>query len=455
MIQMHFPEALQTWLQNGPEFGVAPEADAQRMSEYLQCGERLLGEVPDKPSRSEQDAQYAASIHTASRKVRQRFLASNIDRIYSVVTHGGTRHRSLGELAFEAAECYPGLVPTRAQIAEERTRPQAEKEGLEIDQGLFFQALLRSPLIASQIMKSVRMPTPRAVALVRQFQREGSLDLGSVLIERRGCAAHLTVNNGSCLNAEDDRLIDDMETAVDLALLDEAVHVGVIRGGIMSHPRYAGRRVFSAGINLKALHHGDISFVDFLLRRELGYINKLLRGIVLPDDATCLSNNSIDPASIEKPWIAAVDSFAIGGGAQLLLVFDHVIAAVDSYVSLPAAQEGIVPGFANLRLSRAVGPRVARQMILGGRKILASEPDARLLLDQIVDTSEIEAAIDEQVDRLSAPAVIANRHMLHVSEEPPELFLRYAAEFALVQAERLYSPDVLDKVRRASTKSAS
>ncbi len=98
---------------------------------------------------------------------------------------------------------------------------------------------------------------------------------------------------------------------------------------------------------------------------------------------------------------------------------------------------------------------MARQMILGGRKILANEPDARLLLDQIVDSSEIEAAIDEQVDRLRAPAVIANRHMLHASEEPPELFLRYAAEFALVQAERLYSPDVLDKVRRASTKSAS
>ena len=52
------------------------------------------------------------------------------------------------------------------------------------------------------------------------------------------------------------------------ALLDPAVRVGVLRGGEMSHPRYRGKRVFSAGINLKSLHAGEISLVDFLLRRD-------------------------------------------------------------------------------------------------------------------------------------------------------------------------------------------
>ena len=251
------------------------------------------------------------------------------------------------------------------------------------------------------------------------------------LIERRECAAHLTINNASCLNAEDNRLVDDVETAVDLALLDPDVRVGVLRGGVMTHPRYAGRRLFSAGINLKALHNGEISYVDFLLRRELGFISKLMRG-VRPVGAGA--------EITEKPWIAAVDGFAIGGGAQLLLVFDHVIAAADSYINLPAANEGIVPGFANLRLTRAVGSRFARQMILSGRKIWASEQDARLLVDQVVDPASVEAAIDAQVQVLNAPATIANRHMLHVTEEPTDLFLRYAAEFSLMQAERLYSP---------------
>ena len=52
----------------------------------------------------------------------------------------------------------------------------------------------------------------------------------------------------------------------------------------MTHPRYRGRRVFSAGINLKALHVGGISLLDFLLRRELGYISKLMRGILVEDE---------------------------------------------------------------------------------------------------------------------------------------------------------------------------
>jgi thioesterase DpgC len=207
--------------------------------------------------------------------------------------------------------------------------------------------------------------------------------------------------------------------------------------------------VFSAGINLKALHAGQISFVNFILRRELGYVNKIFRGLVLENQATCTSDRRAVKYTLGKPWIAAVDTFAIGGGAQLLLVFDRVIAGADSYFSLPAAQEGIVPGFANLRLGRALGSRKARQVILCGRKISAHEPDAGLVLDEVIEPTEIDAAVERNIRQLSSPAVVANRHMLNLAEEPPESFLHYAAEFALIQAERLYSPDVLDKIRRA------
>jgi (3,5-dihydroxyphenyl)acetyl-CoA 1,2-dioxygenase len=120
-----------------------------------------------------------------------------------------------------------------------------------------------------------------------------------------------------CLNAEDNQQVDDMETAVDLALLDPDVRVGLLRGGEMSHPRYRGKRVFSAGINLKALHAGRISLVDFLLRRELDYISKLMRGVLVEDRAFW------HPPTAAKPWVAAVGGFAIGGGMQLLLAFDH------------------------------------------------------------------------------------------------------------------------------------
>ena len=186
--------------------------------------------------------------------------------------------------------------------------------------------------------------------------------------------------------------------------------MGLLRGGVMSHPRYRGRRVFSAGINLKALHAGRISLVDFLLRRELGYIHKLVRG-VLADGWRLLAF-----AGHEKPWVAAVDGFAIGGGLQLLLVLDHVIAASDAYLSLPAAQEGIVPGAANFRLTRCAGTRLARQLVLQGRRIWAAEPAARLLVDEVVDSGEVDAAIDRSVAMLQGPAVIANRRMLNLAE---------------------------------------
>jgi thioesterase DpgC len=235
-----------------------------------------------------------------------------------------------------------------------------------------------------------------------------------------------------------------METAVDLALLDDGVRVCVLRGDVMSHPRYVGRRVFSAGINLKALHAGQISFIDFLLRRELGYINKMARGL-LDNEAVEVCDRGRFKKTKEKPWIAAVDSFAIGGGAQILLVMDRVIAADDSYFSLPAAQEGIVPGFSALRLTRFMGNRKSRQVILGGRKIWAHESDAKLLFDEVVRSAELDAAVERNVQELSSPAVVANRHMLNLAEEPLDMFLQYAAEFALIQAERLYSQDVLNK----------
>jgi thioesterase DpgC len=126
----------------------------------------------------------------------------------------------------------------------------------------------------------------------------------------------------------------------------------------------------------------------------------------------------------------------------------RVIAASDAYFSLPAAQEGIVPGFANLRLARFLGNRGARQVILGGRRISADEPDARLVFDEIVAPAAIDAAIESNVRQFSGPAVRANRHMMSLAEEPLDLFVRYAAEFALVQAERLYSQDVAEKVFR-------
>ncbi|KUN95725.1 enoyl-CoA hydratase [Streptomyces caeruleatus] len=376
--------------------------------------------------------------------MRAAFMDSHTDAVYDELTDGRTRHLRLRELADAAAAAFPGLVPTPEQLAAERGRPQAHKEGHELDQGIFFSRVLRSPQAGPHLLDAMLRPTPRARALLPEFLETGSIDLGSVRMERTGAVARLTMCRDDALNAEDNAQVDDMETAVDLALLDPAVEVGLLRGGEMTHPRYRGRRVFSAGINLKALHSGDISLVDFLLRRELGYIHKLIRGILGDEETNWRSR------TVEKPWVAVVDSFAIGGGAQLLLAFDHVIAASDAYVSLPAAQEGIIPGAANYRLSRSAGPRLTRQVVLEGRRIWASEPAARLVVDEVHDHADLDLAVERSVERLRGSAVLANRRMLNLAEEPPDEFRRYMAEFALQQALRLYSADVLDKVGRFS-----
>jgi (3,5-dihydroxyphenyl)acetyl-CoA 1,2-dioxygenase len=404
--------------------------------------DEALAALPEPDLRSPRQRATAAAVKDTARAVRGHFMDVHADAVYAQLTDGRTVHLRLAELAAAAGSAFPGLVPTAEQLAAERGRPQAGKEGHEIDQGIFFRGILRSPLAGPHLLDAMLRPTPRALQLLPEFSRTGTADLGSVRLERGEGVARLTMCRDDCLNAEDDRQVDDMETAVDLALLDPAVAVGLVRGGEMSHPRYRGRRVFSAGINLKALHAGGISLAGFLLRRELGYICKLARGILADGGAPWHS------PMLEKPWIAVVDTFAIGGGAQLLLVFDHVIAVSGAYISIPAANEGIVPGASGFRLGRCAGTRLSRQVILQGRRIWVSEPAARLMVDEVVEPDELDPAVWRSIGRLRNPAVIANRHMLTLAEEPPGEFRAYMAEFAVQQALRLYSDDVIAKAGR-------
>jgi thioesterase DpgC len=414
------------------------------LSETSDRTEELIASLPEPGQRSAEQRATAEAAHDAARAARGHFIGVHAEAVYDELTDRRARYLRLPELVETAAVAFPGLVPTVEQMAVERARTQAVKEGREIDQGIFLRGVLRSPLSGPHLLNAMLRPTPRALRLLPEFSRTGVADLGSVRIQRGDGAARLTMCRDDCLNAEDSQQVEDMETAVDLALLDPDVQVGLLRGGKMSHPRYRGKRVFSAGINLKALHAGNISLVDFLLRRELGYIHKLVRGILVEDGPRWQF------PTVAKPWVAAVDGFAIGGGMQLLFVFDHVLAASDAYFSLPAAQEGIVPGAANFRLTRCAGPRLSRQIILDGRRIWASEPAARLVVDEVLEPPELEEAIEKSLNRLQSPAVIANRRMLNLAEESPDEFRLYMAEFAVMQALRLYSDDVIGKVGRFS-----
>ena len=104
-------------------------------------------------------------------------------------------------------------------------------------------------------------PTAEALERLDDFRATGVADLGAAHLRREGRAGVLELRNPRHLNAEDDARSPPTEVAVDLALLDPEIEIGVFRGGVVEHPRYAGRRIFGAGINLTLLYRGRVSYL--------------------------------------------------------------------------------------------------------------------------------------------------------------------------------------------------
>lgn len=428
------------WRDASPMFEGDLAADAARLGAYVAEGEALIDETRPPVRGDGSPGATVGHMRTGVQAAREAFLRRHVKAVYDSVTANRATLLRLDQLVAVAAERFAGLLPSAEQMNAERGRIQVEKVGHEVDQGLFIRAVLRDAVAGPHLLDAMRRPTARALHLLNEFERVGHVDLGPVRLERESRTAHLTLQNQGCLNAEDVPLLEALEVAVDLVLLSDAVGVGVLRGAVMEHPKYKGLRVFCSGINLRALRHGQIPLVEFLVMRELGLVNKLRLG---------LSVGSGEPHDgRQKPWVAVVESFAIGGGMQLLFAMDHVIAAEDAFFSLPAANEGIVPGAANLRIGRQTGSRLARRIILGGQRILASDPEAQLVCDEVVSSDRIDAAIAKAVTALDGPAVLANRHMLNLAEERQDDFRAYIAEFAFVQARRAHSPDVIARLER-------
>ena len=149
----------------------------------------------------------------------------------------------------------------------------------------------------------------------------------------------------------------------------------------------------------------------------MGVVNKMLRGLAMG----ARSPDEIYGGTHEKPWVAQLDVFAIGGGCQYLLAMDYVVAGSDAYMTLPARKEGIIPGAANLRFPRFVGPRIARQAILMGRRLDCDTPEGRMVCDVVVPPGEVEQAVMKVCDDFTSSGVVSaagNRRALRVGEEP-------------------------------------
>jgi (3,5-dihydroxyphenyl)acetyl-CoA 1,2-dioxygenase len=439
--------AVREWLQAEPGETTDFPADRRKFSRYWEKASRLLAQLPPKARRNEREHAGAALIQDRSRAARVCFLKRHSDAVYDALTVRRSRFVRIEDLVTRAAGVVPGLVPTAQEIAAEDGALQRDKSGLEIDQGLFLSAVLGSERSGRHLCHAMLLPRPEAQALLPQFERDGVVKLDGASVHRAGKAAVVTQDNPRFLNAEDQTSLDGAEICVDLALLDRATEIAVMRGAAVEHPKYRRRRVFGAGINLTHLYHGRIPFVWYL-QRDLGYVNKIYRGLAFADDTL---PDEFGGGTIEKPWIAAVESFAIGGHCQLLLVMDYVLAERGAFLTLPARKEGIIPGAANMRLPRFTGDRIARQAILYERRLPCDSPEGRLICDEIVEAGEMDAAIERVVKGLTNSGVVSaagNRRALRVTQEPFDLFRSYFAVYAREQAYCHFSPALIANLER-------
>jgi thioesterase DpgC len=421
----------------------APSLSASPVAFSL--GWEILDRLPRRSKRSESEKAAAARVRQAMAALCSLLTRAHRGEIYDRLTAGMTKRVRVDDLLWCAAELWRGLVPTREEVALEADRMQADKDGREIQQGIFVSELLSDRDIGVHLVSSMLAPTAEAVARLPELRSRGTLDLGCARVEIHGEAGYVYLRHPRFLNAEDDETLPSQELAVDLVSLHPGVKVGVLRGDPVEHPKYAGRRIFSSGINLTKIYHGKVSYLFYLVR-DLGLVNKLFRGVAL-DPGSALEPET----TLEKPWMAVVDAFAIGGGCQLLLVVDYVLAEAGSYFSLPARKEGIIPGAANLRLPRHVGERLAREAILFDRTFRVEEPEAKGLVNEVHAGDALERAIDGAVSRVVGSGTVSasgNRKALRVQSEPLDTFRRYMATYAREQAYCHLSEQLISNLER-------
>jgi thioesterase DpgC len=440
------PQDAAAWLASRPQLTGEFARDAAAFSKFWRLGTGLRGKLPEKPKRNTAQAAAAAAIFRTEREMREQFLGAHIDVLYRKLTNNHRNFERFETLFFSAGDTVPGLVPTRAEIERENQVAQKDKDGLEIDQGILLAHILAHPSSGRHLCHAMQLQRPATAEHLARFLARGSLDLGTAAVERLGKAAVVEFRNPRFFNAIDMSILDQLEIAVEVAILDPHSQIAVLRGGKIDHPKWAGRRVFSSGINLTHLYYGKISY-QFYFKHAMGFENRMMRGIAVPDS----SPEEINGATIEKAWIASVDGFAIGGGCQHLLVMDYVIAADDAYMTLPARKEGIIPGLSNMRLPRFTGDRIARQAIMSGRRLECDSPEGRMICDEIAPRDRMDEALVKVIEGMTSSGVVsavANRRAFRVAQEPIDLFREYLAVYAREQAYCHFSPALIGNLER-------
>jgi enoyl-CoA hydratase len=187
-------------------------------------------------------------------------------------------------------------------------------------------------------------------------------DEAFVLQETAGPVATITLNRPKALNALSPELMAELATAVEAFDADDAVRCLVLTGG---------PRVFAAGADIKAM--AERTPTSMLEARSFATWERIRR--------------------CRKPIIAAVSGYALGGGCELAMHCDMIVASETAQFGQPEINIGIMPGAGGTqRLARAIGPYRAMEMILTGRMLSAREALAAGLVNRV---APLEGFLDE------------------------------------------------------------
>ena len=185
--------------------------------------------------------------------------------------------------------------------------------------------------------------------------------------------AILRINRPEALNAMNLDVIFELARAIDIISADEGVKVLVITG--------AGERSFCAGADISYMVNIDAVTAEKYASSAQSVLNKIEK--------------------MEKPVIAAINGFALGGGCELSLVCDIRIASENAKIGQPEVTIGIPPGWGGTqRLLRVVGPAKAKEMIFTGKMITAHEAATIGLVNQVISLSDEEKSnLDPSIDQ--------------------------------------------------------
>jgi enoyl-CoA hydratase len=192
-----------------------------------------------------------------------------------------------------------------------------------------------------------------------------------ILVETHGRVGLIRLHRPQALNALNAQLISELNAQLDLFEADDGIGAIVVTGS---------ERAFAAGADIKEM--AEKTFIEVYREDFLGAWQRLER--------------------CRKPTIAAVSGFALGGGCEIAMMCDFIIAADNAKFGQPEIKLGVIPGSGGTqRLTRAVGKAKAMDLCLTGRMMDAAEAERAGLVSRIVETPKL---VEEA---LAAAAVIA------------------------------------------------